>query len=118
MKKTTKKKYYLQHWNIMQLIVYLGNFYLVFQHSCADRANINWVTLVNSALICAFFTLSMLFYWTRGMPKLGFYTRLMIETVSDIKMFILLFVLVAITFADQIFILETYGRARDGYNYQ
>lgn len=42
----------------------------------------------------------------------------MIETVSDIKMFILLFVLVAITFADQMFILETYGRARDGYNYQ
>lgn len=46
------------------------------------------------------------FYWLRLFESTSFYIRLIIETMKDIKFFLILFILILFTFANAILIMD------------
>ena len=46
------------------------------------------------------------FYWLRLFDSTSFYVRLIVETISDIKYFIILFVIILLTFGNALYILS------------
>ena len=46
------------------------------------------------------------FYWLRLFSQTSFYIRLIIETISDIKYFLILFIFILMTFGNALLILD------------
>ena len=46
------------------------------------------------------------FYWLRLFENTSFYVRLIIETMKDIKFFLILFIFILFTFANAILIMD------------
>ena len=48
----------------------------------------------------------MLYYWLRLFPELAFYVTMIIETISDIANFFLMFVMCVAMFANAVYVLN------------
>ena len=57
------------------------------------------------------------FYWMRLFSGTSFYIRLILETLSDIKYFLILTIFIFMTFGNTLFIMNQ-GRTEDGQLYQ
>lgn len=107
------KEYWSDVWNYINLSQLFINQFILIEHSTkvTGIAEDNLVKLTSFA--CILLAL-LFFYWMRLIPSMAFYVKMIMETVSDLRSFIIFYLLCISTFAMAMFILDQYSE--DVYN--
>ena len=95
-----KLDYFTDSFNIIDITSYAMNIY-VLTHTWTPESSIKEMAAL--AVILMWFKA---FSWLRIYSETGFYVRLVQETMSDIRMFLILFIFIIFTFADAMMILN------------
>ena len=105
------KKYFFDVFNYVDLSSFACNLVLVyytFDHNYQETSgNVREV-----ASLCTVLMWIKVFYWMRLFTSTSFYVKLIRETLYDIRYFIILFIIILMTFANALFI-SNQGRDED-----
>ena len=104
-------RYWKNGYNWVDIFSFLLNIYLIYatvwyHPENNDRSNVRALAAVAVILMWIKF-----FYWLRLFTETSFYVRLIKDTILDIGYFFILYVLILITFANALLILN---QRRDG----
>jgi hypothetical protein len=105
-----RQNYLLDHWNFVYLLVYAFTYLVIIEHS-TNFLGLDHSQLSQFTASCTVLLWTILFYWMRIFSDLGFYVYLILETLRDTKHFLILVLMVLITFANALYILEIANHA-------
>ena len=99
--------YFTDIFNYLEWSSFFLNLYLVYSTCSVDPEEEGDRTTIRG--LCAFAVVLMwlkAFYWMRIFTPTSFYVRLIVETLYDIRYFLILFVFILMTFANALLILS------------
>ena len=105
----TGAKYFSDPFNYVDIGTFTLNIYLsitTFNHKYEEEVSDNVRVICSAAIILNWFKV---FYWLRLFSATSFYVKLITETLSDIVNFLVLFILILLTFANALVVAD-YGR--------
>ena len=109
------RRYWYNFYNLVDIFSFLLNIFLIYatvwyRPNNSDRSNVRILAAIAVILMWI-----KAFYWLRLFSETSFYVRLIRDTILDIKYFFILYVLILITFANALLILN---QRRSGEIYQ
>lgn len=103
--RTLKWEYVHNMWNWLEFVSFCFHLFIVLQHGI-KFLDMSFELLIMLSSIAVLLLYMKLFYWLRLFGGLGFYVRMVSETIYDIGDFIILFFMCVFTFAHAIFVLN------------
>ena len=100
--------------NILDVLSFILNNILIARSVWRDDFEFNEERNRGLAAVACIIMWYKLFGWLRLSSKTSFYIRLLVETISDIRYFMVLFVLILFTFGNAILILGEDRKDSDG----
>ena len=88
----------------MQFSSYILNIVIVGIHSSDSEIDIDKLT--QAASFSSFLLWVLMLYWIRLSAKLSFYVDIVKSSINDIRYFLLMLVLMIMTFSNALFILD------------
>lgn len=100
--------YWKDFWNYVYWISNTIALVVVVDHSIAKRFNLTLLVGLGSISIVGQWL--MFFYWLRLFEGMSFYVKLIVETVSDLSNFMIMFVMLNLMFANAVYALNQIPR--------
>jgi hypothetical protein len=100
-------RYLLHMWNYIQILMIMANLSVVVEHA-TSLARIEKDILVKFSSLLTAVVWFNFYYQLRSYPRVAFYVSLLMETVKDLALFLGFYIMIIITFATIILVLDQY----------
>ena len=100
-----KMEYWYDIWNYINITQLVINLYILVEHS-TKFTQVNEPFLVKLTSFACILLALLFFYWMRLISSMAFYVKMIMETIADLKSFVVFYLLIVSTFATAQFILD------------
>jgi len=98
-------EYWYDIWNYINITQLVINLYILVEHS-TKFTQVNEPFLVKLTSFACILLALLFFYWMRLISSMAFYVKMIMETIADLKSFVVFYLLIVSTFATAQFILD------------